>query len=713
MTRAARIVVTGIGLWTALGRGRETNFARLAAGDTGFSPARILELPGLAGRLVAEIDEERDLAEGETFPAGPTRAARFAARTIAEALAQAGLDPRKQPHEIELLASVSTGGMFETEQLLTRLWRGAVATEADLAALVDHPISAAVDFAQRTLGPFARVATVCSACSGGALALGLGLSRLRLGRARFVVAGGVDSSSRLTVAGFGSLQSLDPDGCRPFAASRKGLVLGEGAAFLVLEREDTAVARGAAVLGYLGGYAVRSEAHHITHPEPAGTTPAEVIRRALVDAGVTGEQVGYVSAHGTGTPLNDAMEAKAMALAFGERAREIPISSQKGQVGHTLAAAGAVEAAATLLALGAGVVLPNVDVLEGPMDPAFDLALVGRTARPASVDVAISSSFGFGGTDAVVVLSRTPTGANEATVARPIAVRAAHVFDRGLEASLDASRVRRFDVVSRAYAAVVEALLVDVPPQEKAEIGLLAGSAYGSTEAAAAFFSRVEEKGARFASPADFPNLVPSSAGANAAIYTGLEGPSATVAALDLSFFAVLETASDLLADGRAQAMVGAHVEVRSRVVEDALARACGTAGEGTRGEGGAALLLERRDEPVGEAILRRATLGFLLAAGVRAVDEVAACGHAMVPGPVSDARVVIVGDEARGQAAAALLGWGAVPALILPAEDVHEARAATATARALAHLARRETARVLVVQAARDDVGFAVLAAP
>lgn len=723
-----RIVVTGIGLWTALGQGREQNLARLVAGETGLSASRLLDVEGLSGRTMAEVA----LPDPTPPERGATRCDRLAAATIAEALAQAGLDPEATP--VELIASVSAGGMYETERLLTQIWRGGEITEESVRALAVHPISAAVDHADRVVGPFSRAATVCSACSGGALALGLGATRLHLGRCDAVVAGGVDSLSRLTVAGFGSLQSLDPEACRPFARSRRGLVLGEGAAFLVLEREQTARDRGATVLGYLGGWAVRSEAHHITHPEPAGETAAQVIRLALADAGVRPDEIGYVSAHGTGTPLNDAMESRALALSFGEHAARVPVSSQKAQIGHTLAAAGAIEAAATLLALGAQMLLPNVT--GGEVEPGLGLSVAGQRGVASDADIAVSNSFGFGGSDASLVLSRAPLPRTPraARTRDELVITAARTLGIGgiglppaagqrllragetaavlpetpaadLRALLDPDRARRLDGLSRAHTVILEALLQGVSREQRSDTGLVASSAFGSTDLAATFFARIEDKGARFASPADFPNLVPSSAGANAAIYSGLRGPSLAVAELSVGIFAALETASDLLWDRRASAMVALQIETVSVMVEKVLARAAGTTRPGPRTEGGAAFLLERRHD-ADEA--GRAPLATLLASGV------ARGARQAIPTPGGSGVVVLVEEDAELIQIARAAGWG--DAQIVSAGvrfGGHEAVSAMALAGALALLSRGTTDRALVLDRVGRRLGFAVLGAP
>lgn len=709
MSDAGRIAVTGVGLWTALGRGRAANLSAFLAGETAFAPSRLVVEHGLDGRLVAEID----LPEADDADAWATRAERLATATVAEALAQAGIVPGQFAEPVELIASVSTGGMFETEKYLTRLWRGDLPSADALSALRGHPISGVVEDADRRLGPFSRTATVCSACSGGVVALGLGLSRLRLGHARVVVAGGVDSTSRLTVAGFGALQSLAPDGCHPFSLTRKGLVLGEGAGFLVLEREESARARGATILGFLAGYGVRSEAHHITHPEPAGTTPAQTIARALADAGISVSDVSYVSAHGTATPLNDAMEARALRLAFADHLPKVAVSSQKGQIGHTLAAAGAVEAAITLLAMGEGMALPHVT--GGQVDPAFELPLVGPRGEPRDIPVAVSSSFGFGGTDAALVLEHAGRAANArstpAPAARPrarAAIVASASFDPSADLVLEPERVRRFDAVSRAYAAVTDAVLRGTPIEARDETGLVVGSAFGSTDAAAAFLARLEEKGARFASPADFPNLVPSSAGANAAIYARLRGPSLTVAELSLSFFGALETSLDLLADGRGDAMVAAHVEIACGLIERALAPAAGTAVPGApRGAGGGAVLLRREGESSGGVA---AALGTLVAASARRREGIS------LPAPLdrARARVVLVVDDPAAKELISSSAWAEVPLSIAPLATVgHEAGAAVATLSAIAAFSSGELHEALVLQVMGDRVGYAHVVAP
>ena len=261
---------------------------------------------------------------------------------------------------------------------------------------------------------------VSSACASGAHAIGSALRMLQAGEADAVVAGGSEAGlTPLARAAFGALDALSQAGVsRPFDARRDGFVMGEGAAVMVLEREGAARARGARVLGVVKGYGASSDAHHLTAPREDGQGQAAAMRAALADAGVAVEEIDYVNAHGTSTPLNDRAETHAIKLALGEHALRIPVSSTKSAVGHLLGAAGAVEAVATLLALRDGIAPPTLGLYQ-PED-GLDLDYVPGAARPiravrgadrdgAGRDggrplLALSNSFGFGGHNAVLCL---------------------------------------------------------------------------------------------------------------------------------------------------------------------------------------------------------------------------------------------------------------------------------------------------------------------
>jgi 3-oxoacyl-[acyl-carrier-protein] synthase II len=245
--------------------------------------------------------------------------------------------------------------------------------------------------------------TVTTACSSSATAIGWAADLVASGRQKLMVTGGSDTLSMLTFAGFNSLRVVDPDPCAPFSLGRQGISLGEGAAFMVLELEADAVARGARIYGAVLGYAVAGEAHHMTAPEPGGTAAARVMSEALERSGVDKSQVGWVNAHGTGTQLNDVVESNAMKLVFGERAPLIPLVSTKGMTGHCLGAAGAVEAVATVIALNRNII-PQTLNYRGK-DPECDLEYCHAGSRPTDCTIAMSNSFAFGGNVTSLVLS--------------------------------------------------------------------------------------------------------------------------------------------------------------------------------------------------------------------------------------------------------------------------------------------------------------------
>jgi len=266
------------------------------------------------------------------------------------------------------------------------------------------------------LGATGPVTAPCEACAASAMAIGDGYDAIRLGRAEVMLCGGSEAGvTELAIAGFAAMRALsrrndDPThASRPFDGERDGFVMGEGAAVLVLEELEHALARNAPVYAEIAGYGVSSDAHHMTEPDPDGQGSARAIRLALADAGLGPEDVDYVNAHASSTPLGDASETAALKLALGEdKARATPISSLKGATGHCLGAAGAIEACATVLTVARDVIPPTISY-ETP-DPLCDLDYVPNVARDAVVDVAISNSFGFGGHNAVIVVRKYVAG---------------------------------------------------------------------------------------------------------------------------------------------------------------------------------------------------------------------------------------------------------------------------------------------------------------
>jgi 3-oxoacyl-[acyl-carrier-protein] synthase II len=246
--------------------------------------------------------------------------------------------------------------------------------------------------------------TFMTACSSGATAIGWGRDLIAAGLTPVMLAGGTEPICRMTHTAFNALRAVDPEYCKPFSKNRQGLTLGEGAAFMVLEDLDHALARGADILAEVLGYGLSADANHMTAPEPEGDGAVRAIEAALADAGLGPEAVDYVNAHGTGTPANDKTETKALRRVLGGRADQVPVSSTKSMIGHTLGAAGALEAAASVLAIRDRFVPPTIH-LEEP-DPECDLDYVSQGARDLAVDVVLSNSFAFGGNNTALLLGR-------------------------------------------------------------------------------------------------------------------------------------------------------------------------------------------------------------------------------------------------------------------------------------------------------------------
>ena len=383
-----RVAVTGIGVVSALGSDAAAFADGLRAGRSGIAPLTLFDTTGFRARLAAQAPEPAPPLPAASL-ATASRPDRFGLQAAFEAVAHAGLDARDL-ETAALMFGTGTGGLNTTEDYLR-------AGGGQSSLLVPHQPASVTDLVARHLHIGGPRSTIMTACSSSATAIGYAADRIRLGHVDVALAGGAEGLTRLTYAGFGCLRATAPgdEPCRPFDAERKGLTLGEGAAVLVLEELERARARGATVLAILAGWGITADAHHMTAPHPEGEGAARAMHAALADAGLAPEQVGYVNAHGTGTPHNDAAETIAIKAVLGGRAQSVPVSSIKSMVGHTLGAAGAIEAAASVLTLARGFIPPTVG-LRTP-DPAFGLDYVPGVAREARVEAVLSSSFAFGG----------------------------------------------------------------------------------------------------------------------------------------------------------------------------------------------------------------------------------------------------------------------------------------------------------------------------
>jgi len=389
------IVVTGLGAVTAFGWGAAPLWEGLRRGVPAIGP--IARFDGTTHRthLAAEVPLEQ-------APAAPRRASwadRFAVAASREAMRQAGL-PGRAP-EAGVYFGSSTGGMLESEAYYATLL-AAGPRRARPARLVAQQLNGPGDAVARDAGATGPIETVSSACASGSMAIGAALRALRRGDVDIAIAGGSDSLCQLTYGGFNALRSVDERPCRPFRKDRLGLSIGEGAGAIVLESLAHARARGARPIAILAGEAATCDAHHMTAPHPEGRGAAEAIERALADGGVLADEIDFVNAHGTGTPLNDLAEARAMRHVFGRRAAEVPVTSTKALIGHLLGSAGAVEAVVTVLGLARREVHPMPAV--GESDPEIGLRLVlGAPLELPRATAALSTNLAFGGANAALV----------------------------------------------------------------------------------------------------------------------------------------------------------------------------------------------------------------------------------------------------------------------------------------------------------------------
>ncbi len=405
-----RVVVTGIGPVTPVGIGVDAFWGSLVEGRSGVGKLEGFDTERLASRIAAQVHDFR--VDEHIEPAVSRRMERFSQLAVAAAqlaVADASLElDASDRTRVGCVIGTGIGGIGAFEQQ-SRVFdqRGPGRVSPHLVALM-IPNMAAGQVAMRLgiTGPNECTVTACAA-SGHAIARAV--DWIRAGRADVVLAGGAEAAiTPMNVAGFCATRALstrndDPEGAsRPFDAGRDGFVIGEGATVLVLEDEVRAKERGARIYAEVAGYGLSADAHHETAPHPEGLGGAQAMRMALADAGLAPESVGYINAHGTSTSLGDIAETIAIRTVFGSHAGALAVSSTKSVTGHLLGAAGATEAAATVLALKHGILPPTINLTDP--DAACDLDYVPNEARESRIAVALSNSFGFGGQNASLAL---------------------------------------------------------------------------------------------------------------------------------------------------------------------------------------------------------------------------------------------------------------------------------------------------------------------
>ncbi|OGU02771.1 MAG: beta-ketoacyl synthase [Geobacteraceae bacterium GWC2_55_20] len=397
---ANRVVITGLGVFCGVGKNSAEFSSSLLNGNSGITALDLFDVSAFPSRIGCQIKGYDPLDYFDRRSARKlSRADQFGLIAAGEALQNSAVNGYYSPYEIGVSMGAGAAGMFQSEQWLRAHLSGEDSSPVLLRGIL--PDKTASEIALR-FGLAGYQGTITTACSSSATAIGWGADLVATGQQKAVVAGGSDTLSLLTFCGFNSLKVVDPEPCSPFSLGRQGISLGEGAAFMVLENEQDAMARGARIYGAILGYALAGEAFHMTAPEPTGSTAARVMRDAIAAAGIEADQVGWVNAHGTGTPLNDVVESNAMKLVFGERVARVPLISTKAMTGHCLGAAGAIEALATVIALNEHIV-PRTLNYRG-RDPECDLDYCHDEKRQTDSIVAMSNSFAFGGNITSLVL---------------------------------------------------------------------------------------------------------------------------------------------------------------------------------------------------------------------------------------------------------------------------------------------------------------------
>ena len=413
------VVVTGIGVVTSLGEGKEDNWRNLVAGVSGVRRIERFPTDGLRTQIAGLIDWE-----GDGPYCAPVHSLTLARKSAAEAIAQANIGSRgsfpgplflavspaetKWDQRMDVYRSDSSGESTGYERLIRNAVQGDFYNYYSL-----FQYGSTAEFLADEFGTRGQPISLTTACASGATSVQLGVEAIRRGDTDAALCVGTDGEIceemvvRFTLLSALSTQNDDPQGAsKPFSKTRDGFVMAEGSATLVLESYDSAKARGAKILGVVRGTGERADTFHRTRSKPDGSAIIDTITRSLADAGMSPEAVDYINAHGTSTPENDKMEYLALSSALGDQLQNTPISSNKSMIGHTLSAAGAIEAAISLLTISNGVIPPTINCNE--QDPNIMMDVVPNVKRDQAVNTVMSNSFGFGGQNVCLIFSAEP-----------------------------------------------------------------------------------------------------------------------------------------------------------------------------------------------------------------------------------------------------------------------------------------------------------------
>lgn len=521
--KTRRVAISGLGIVSSLGVGRQAFWEALLAGRSGFSPVSSFDAAGYRTKIGGEVRAEI------------TRDAAVYAETAAkEALEDAGVDLRRLTMERAGVALGTTSGeLVKLASVMDKRVAGGSRSDMLSDALPHFPAGITAGLAKR-LGFAGANVMLTTACGAGNAALAYAFEKIRSGEAELMLAGGVDVFTRLHFAGFNRLLAVAPEVCAPFSKDRMGLIPSEGCAVLVLEDLESALAAGREVYAEMLGYGLSSDASHVTLPAVGGVSRALV--ECLKTSGLKPGDVDYISAHGTGTPANDRTETAAIKKVFGVKAKNVPVSSIKSMLGHAMGAASALEAAASCLSLKTGFLPPTIHFTGG--DPECDLDYVPDKARKTDPRVILSNGFAFGGQNAVIALARPGRRralAPNSTV-RAVITGIAVVEDRNplaLAEKLLPDHDLGFLDVPMAFALCGAQMALADAGLDSKRLGGRAGiilESSGELESLYRYYSDLAKDGPNAVEPRLFPNTLANAAASRVAIHFGLMAMNVSLA---------------------------------------------------------------------------------------------------------------------------------------------------------------------------------------
>lgn len=403
MKQRKRVFVSGIGVVSSIGLGRKAFSDALFAGHSGASEVGLFDTSDLDRHIACEVKDfpRREwLRPSEMRHAG--RCSSFALAAARMAFEDAGLAEDALATTETAVIVGTTMGEADVLGELESAWFHGGESAVRTGQIPRYGTTLLPIHLARAFGTHGIVQTLPAACAAGNYAIGFAADQIRLGRADTAITGASEIIEKLQYAGFVRLGAMAPERCQPFDAQRKGLLLGEGAAILILESEEHLDKRGGVPIAEIGGYGLACDAHHITRPHPEGTGSKRAMRLALEASGISADDIDFVNAHGTGTPANDAIEADVLNEIFGNR--KVPVSSIKGMLGHCMGAASAIEAVSCVLSIEQDRLPPTIHL--ETLDPACDLDVVRASARSVKTDILLNNALAFGGYDAVLCMAK-------------------------------------------------------------------------------------------------------------------------------------------------------------------------------------------------------------------------------------------------------------------------------------------------------------------